>query len=450
MKKIGLIGLGILGLFLSLSSFASSFNEELQLVYELSNQETPLLNNKAEKPASSPRLTLITIGLGENYLTVTDDGRKTIYDFSKRRIYHLNHSQMIYEDRSLFFEAAARKNGLDDRLARDETAGKTGNSMGLFDLFELETFYSLESGKKSQKVPEKSVNGVLKYTAGGETIVETAFSKTRLTDSQQKIWAKYLLYECHIHPVIRRGLSNRPYLPQLLSYHYQDLTQRQVRMKLMEVKKTAVRSNEIPPDYGLSVDLNDELSGIMHEVAAGQSKIPRLGKEDFRTATRNAYERRNYLEALLALLEYYFQDGEQLPDEMVKLEGRTRSDPRMKLFMENLGVPGETAEKFIQSLDAIDRNQLTRSLYIDYMKARALFRLKEYDQAIKVFLEVLRVNPYMAGAYRDLGFVFIETRREAIAWKCWDLARQLAPEHFFLDAVFGYEAKLLEEYAEYF
>ena len=50
--------------------------------------------------------------------------------------------------------------------------------------------------------------------------------------------------------------------------------------------------------------------------------------------------------------------------------------------------------------------------------------------AEKLFLAVLTANPFLAGAYHDLGALYDQTFRSEMAWLCFDTGRQLSPDHF--------------------
>lgn len=65
-------------------------------------------------------------------------------------------------------------------------------------------------------------------------------------------------------------------------------------------------------------------------------------------------------------------------------------------------------------------------------------------------MAALTANPYIVGAWKDLGDLYFNEYNTRDAWRCWDLARELLPTHGLLKTVGEFEQNLLNTYPEFF
>ena len=120
-------------------------------------------------------------------------------------------------------------------------------------------------------------------------------------------------------------------------------------------------------------------------------------------------------------------------------------------FFENLAPKDKrAAEKSGKTLGKIKRKGLTRGHVIDLMIAENKAMAGDFKGAKELFLKVLKINPYLAGAYKDLGDLFSRNYFAISAWQCWDTLRFLYPEHKMLKQVDGYEAWLQKTFPDFF
>ena len=72
------------------------------------------------------------------------------------------------------------------------------------------------------------------------------------------------------------------------------------------------------------------------------------------------------------------------------------------------------------------------------------------EEAEKLFLSVLGSNPYIAGAWNDLGKTYYHGYRMEEAWQCWDTARRLCAAHPLLAEQYALERSLRDSYPDFF
>ena len=87
---------------------------------------------------------------------------------------------------------------------------------------------------------------------------------------------------------------------------------------------------------------------------------------------------------------------------------------------------------------------------VDIFIANQMTVLGQSSGAQKLMIAALKINPYIAGAYKDLGDMFFSEFDMASAWVCWDFGQKLAPDHFMLKPILDYEAELLKNLPDFF
>lgn len=434
-----------------------SFAAELQLVYEKSLKEIEHSDWETKIKQQKESHSEITVGLGDRYFYIVDGPKKTIYDFNKRRIFYLDEGERIYKDISLFYIIGYRDVEFLNRVVQGEDFRKVGvtEAQNPFELFELETLFSLEAkeGEKRQ-IKEQRKDASCNYVVNGETIVECSFAKFNVSEQNKDMFAKFLLYECNLHPRVWRSILAQQKIPQVFNYRFKNkpFFSYYVKLELKSVKQGEKDGHTIPHDYKIAFDPTDELDVIIHEVLTKQSKIKQLTRQDFIDFFHEAFNQGNYLDANLAIMEYGLQTGQDYTEDLKKVKPYFKTDRQLSLFgfAVNMANNKERAEEAIQALDTINRQGLKRGHGIDIIKADAKMALDKLTEAEELFLKVLKKNPHITGAYKDLGDVYYRTYQMYKAWKCWDTARFLYPDHSILEDIDKLEEYLFREYQEFF
>ena len=86
----------------------------------------------------------------------------------------------------------------------------------------------------------------------------------------------------------------------------------------------------------------------------------------------------------------------------------------------------EDAHTLIRSFQALRGHFTAREHVLMSFEANLMASLKNFDEAEILYREILARNRYLTGVYKDLGDLFASRFDMDRAWRCWDLARQLA------------------------
>jgi hypothetical protein len=74
----------------------------------------------------------------------------------------------------------------------------------------------------------------------------------------------------------------------------------------------------------------------------------------------------------------------------------------------------------------------------------------EIQESRGLLIEALEVNPFLAVAYKDVGDIYLGEYDGRRAWRCWEAARRIAPNHEAVKQVDKLEEMLANEHPDYF
>ena len=324
--------------------------------------------------------------------------------------------------------------------------------------FELETQFGIEAKSgRGGSFDRYSMNGFYRYVVGKDTIVTYQLSDSTLGENQRKLFAKFILYECKIHPSIRRELTDYGRIPSLLSYRSVKMgDSTAVRLELKSITGNPSADYMIPPGYRrqyYKMAPGDSVLGSLLLLSQAPDHQPQ-SEAEYAAVYRDAIQRQNYLDAHLARWEHRMQFCAE-SDAMRTVEvpeARDDGGPYGK-FMQAMKYyeNKETALKAIDLFDRIDRTGMRKGYCIDIFKAYAQRSADSYEAVMKSMYRGFEGNPYLGGVLIDMGKWFEGSYEMQYAWDCWELARRCLPEGCdLMKQVAIYEQKLINEAGEFF
>ena len=439
----------------------SSFALETVLQYSLTEISTPLASNSdPKKKEKEVRLSSEKkVVLGEGFFLVKEGKQERIYDFKKRRIHYLNHQLKTRSEMSLFSDSAFRMSEFQHRLSMDDVVVKAGGQ-ALESPFILESIFGLEGERSVTKLTENFVeDGKTHFLNDGKVVAEISWlAKNRAPEGN--MFSRFLVYDHSLHPLIRKKITESRQVPQVIrSFLSSADANDQFILNLNSLSTQPDRGFKIPRHYSISKKrpgagpFAPVLDKLIQSIDSRKNKILKRDKEWFLNKATQAEANKNYLDAALLVLEYGLQSGDQKTssEEIKKLAVHQKDDVELDRFLRSLGIAGpEQAKRAILELGKLDRKKLSRAHVIDIMIANQQSVLGHLQEAEKRMLGALKLNPYLAGAYKDLGDMFYADFDMASAWACWDFARKQAPDHFMLKPIADYEADLLKNHPDFF
>lgn len=432
--------------------------KELCVVYDVKSKQISETKNgeKQEKDSNSQ----LTVGLGDSYFYVASGGRKSVFDFRKKRIFEIDDAKKVYSDISLFYNIGFRYMEFQNRLFIRDVLQKAlekskADSPSYDEIFDIESLFGIViPNSTEQPIMENKRGDNYDYTLNNQIVVECKFSSNPLTEQEGALFEKYLIYMCYLHPKIRKKIIAKKQVPQYLRYTIKTIPGTiSTEMNLVKVITEQRDSYVILSDYVKVYSItNKVLASIVNDVMSGKSSVKRLAREDFYKIADELQAKGNYFDAMLSILEYSLQTGDSASEKMREIiSAADDKDERLRTFSQ---IPNpkdkESALEALKAHHSINREGLTHGYIIDIMIGDIEMMTGGSNKAKESFLNVLKENPYIAGVYKDLGDVFNSSYDTVSAWQCWDIARFLYPDHKIMQQINEYEKWLVDNFPDFF
>lgn len=411
----------------------------------------------------------LQVKTGTNAMEVVRKNDTTIYDFPKREIYTIENGKHQYESRSLFAMVAYRNDELINRfmlgkLMRVAKFKKLSDGETPFDKFYSEAMLGVSNPSYSsnykaalRKLADRDI-----YEYNGQTVTAVKDSTTALSGEQALQFNRFLANTTMIHPAIRRQLGSRGKVPQELSWYVENtpLSKNRVTLKLIKYS---------PDNYKISLaDLSEEssnsrlLSPLYLKLKERGYKRPADSQETSVSKFKQFVQKKNYLDALLTLTEYGLETGEHQIYLLQSISKQMQADADSQKLAKGCRAPEneEEARASLAALDSIDRKKYEKAYLIDIFRANLIKDLAAHGaQKINTtgekkpelaFVSALKVNPFITGAYYDLGDYLRTLFKHSEAWECFKIARKLKPGHPFQKTLDETEEKLVRDNPAFF
>lgn len=448
-------GRAVCAVFLFLFFALSVASAETILNYEVTVIHTEAAGSKGkpEKKVSEKQVVF-----GGNFFAVKDAGQERVYDFNARRIHYLNHRGKTRTEIALFADLSFRIAELQGRIFMADEVQRGGGKLP-YNLYTLESLFGLEGEKPSVKLNEETNQdgGIVLSDAHG-VIAEIIPGKE--TPETSGMFERFLIYDNSLHPLVRRRILAEKQIPSEFRYILEGIDSKDefiVRLKSFET--IPGKGMQIPENYQASPERpgaaegSEAVDGLIQGVREKKSTELLKPKSWFWEQAQAALDRKDFLNAAVYYLEYGLQSGDQasVSEAMVNVAPHQNEDENLDRFLRSLGIAGEEqARRAVEELLKLDRKQVDRAHMIDLAIANQKVVLGEFEAAREGYMRTLNANPYLAGAYKDLGDLFYRRIDMATAWVCWDFARELVSGHFMLAPISDHEKELMKTYPEFF
>ena len=433
----------------------------LRLRFERETRSEDLSQANRREPAHER--TTLEVTLGNGFFIEERGGKRAIYDFDTRRILSVDLAQGCYGDDSLFHEIAFRQAELRNRVHIGDVL-RAGGAQGEPAVFLLDPIFSehdlamCRDGSPARFEQQRDRRSVAFRAAGYEFFTQS-HEKVDLSELQAGWLARFVRYRLNLHPILLDQLHARRGIPETMQLTHYTPERETISLRLVSIESSAIHGYSLEGlRLAQSAAEPDELLTWIQEVRA---QLPH-GKEERNRAiladAAQAFAAGEYLDALLAQLEYSLQNG-PLPPGAAHLHGTLDQDSkvvRLKVILQTAGQDRAAAEQGAILDELVDLRQSTRKAHVLMLLEGALRRSMAQDTPedgqvlVDLYREALAANPFITGAYNDLAKIFAGHYQMEKAWQCWDLARQLAPEHPMLREVSALESELSQQYPEYF
>lgn len=355
-------------------------------------------------------------------------GERGICDYGSRRLLSLR-SDGTYTDRSLSASVLFRAMEFSNReyLLRALNAGgvdpshhmKTGLSR-----------HNLAQGPGTQAELRWSglaaeVDGERAYARSREAWPEPPWAVAR--------FSRLIRREYGGHPEIFQRLAEQGEIPRSLTLRFRDPVGQVTEHEIRVVDCAIVPAEPAPSIAGLRWRLDaDEGDALWAGLAAARAGGPANEADLLRTKEqlRPHLDAERWVPVALGIFEATWLHA-AVPEGMLHaLSGLQQSDPDVGRLVATIqpreadAVQGQVAE-----LETFRALAADKAHVIDILRASLLRQIGQNGDAEAGYRAALAVNQRLAGPYHDLGFVYMQRYACEDAFRCWDVARWLSPDH---------------------
>jgi tetratricopeptide (TPR) repeat protein len=392
----------------------------------------------------------VSVTLGHQYLTVDSQGTRQIFDFEHRRLYQVKLADRTFEDVSLFsvlgFNALELQNRL--RIASVLNAAKVQSASQ--DPVLVEHLFSLSGAGQTAVIDNARSQGATVFSWKGKELLSISDETQPLPASYQAEYWRWLRYAIGGHPQIYAELQKRTGVPQVLRTTRTDIADQLITLRLTNI------ANAPDAPYSLAGFTRATstrepyltLQKIGRDGAAGLAARSEAAKRDRDAATAQG----RILDAGLAHFAYALSAGDSSTDWLMQTREQLATDTEARAFAASLSAKNtEQALEAVKTLRALRAKTSSPYAYLlDVFAANHEVSLKHSTEAEKLFLSALSSNPYLTGAWFDLGKLYYGTFKTQDAWACWDAARSINPNHPFGKNIDTMERQMAADHPELF
>lgn len=403
--------------------FCTAAYANVELEFDVHSNKIRQTRKEKKEEAGDSSLKVV---LGKDYFSFSQGERQEIYDFVKRRVFLIDQQRKIYEDESLFYNIGFRSLEMQNRLAM-EASFKAATVKGLsMDSSLAEHLFSITGKDSRLKMTETKGEGTISFETDDKELMSWSLEAIDVTKTEMHQFIKFFRYHFGGHPSILKKLEAFGRIPKSIKITVYDIGSKETSLlTLASVSKTS----ETPYDIddlkpGILPDDKDELSKIIYRVRFENPNLYQQRANDVLKAAEDDFSKKKYFESFLGYMEYGFQTG-KTSESLVQKKGILQTDENVNKYLAaDAAFPkGRSLVTFQQLRNFTEGHKHI----IMTMEGDIQASIGNVDEAKRLLLAALEVNPYLAGVYMDLGKVYYMQYNTLQAWRCWDLGRKLAP-----------------------
>jgi tetratricopeptide (TPR) repeat protein len=323
--------------------------------------------------------------------------------------------------------------------------------------FDLEMNFSTVDGSEvSGKIVKTSDNGWRSFQYENEQFASYELSEHEITDHERDLYAKYLLYEHALHPVVMADLLEQGRAFGSLSYQNRSGIPRltESTYRLTDFDRSSDRTLTVPEAYRRIFAADERLNDVI-ELSMTQEEMT-IG--DYKDLMEALLRQKDYMGAQMIFFEvttHYGTSGEyeQLAPVIRRLIHEAPDSSGVRQISAAVTKQPKTKaglQLAIQILEDARRQEFAHGYILNVFLANYYDALGQPRKGPDLILEALEQNPFLAGAYKDLGDKYLRTYWMQDAWICWDRMREINPNHSLATSINNFEQRLKQQFPDYF
>jgi hypothetical protein len=447
------IGRLVIAVLLTLSAASPQFvlgDDEaplpfLRLEYRaVTTNESTDANVKRKTPLVPRTEGTLTAVLGPRRVEVVEEGRRSVLDYEHERALRVE-ADGSYRESSLlatfaFIEMEMKNRA---RIAKVLAAAKMKDEAAR--PREISILFGWPAEGDDTSVTTAKDGDAVVFRDGDEELARWTPSAELLDDAQRASLVRFLQHRCRLHPAIREAIAADGHAPSAIRFRWLNTgTRSTTELTLLGAKRVS-DAGSIQLQRRI-FDESDPLARVAKRVLvpAKEDTAARLGKDDFLRLAREARTAGRFEDAALLLIECGLQTGDPVTDALRDLRSDEAASARLEKL---LGIIGNhDPAKSLEGLDSLDRASFSRPHVIDVLRANSLAATRRQDKAIEAMLGALAADPWLTGAWKDLGGFYYACFDTERTWLAWEAGRRAASDHPMWAEVREFEEHLRKTY----
>jgi len=396
----------------------------------------------------------ILVDLGNDYFRYTSEGIQYIYDFKEKRVYTVDLSSKKFSDDSLFSNIGFRTYEFQNRLMLGGALAAGGvEDNPMLPVFS-EHLFSLQQKDKKSELSQTSKDNFLVFSAAGKELLSYSSKGVEVSSKEKAMFIKFFRYVFGGHPQILKQLSSDNIIPKSIQVHRYNVFNEHNILSLSEIKTTPPRSFSLD-GYSPAVLAGDTdpFSNFLNDIKYSKKINLEKHLESLLSQAKSYYQNGNHIDTMLCYLEYNLASSRPLPpvyEEQREVLSQDKNVTKLLATLRLRPKNKEEGEDFLHKLQELETEAKHQTHVLKIFQANAQYGLGNYQEAKELFYGVLKASPHITGAYKDLGGFYFNEYNAVLAWRCWDVARQILPTHKMLVQINEFEARLFKDYPEFF
>lgn len=438
----------ILGLVLALGMLPFVVSADLELALDLVTTITLPPESDTPETQESAKL-LVRLSQDEMWIVAGQQGY--FYDFRTQRIYRIDRDEGTYIDQSLYGDLGFR----DYELQNRKFLGGALDSAGLEDnpiaLVLSEHELSVTDRGLIEDIERIESDGMTQFVARGKPLMTVSSSRIKISPEYSKPFTRFIRSQFGGHPSIVGDLATPSGIPERITLFIYNVSVKTVELRLQsvrEVRKRAWSLKGLTREWALDDQLQKVVPSLGPELKRDRDDAIARALEQARQATASE----DLVGGMLRYLEYSLMTGTQDFPWTEEERNKLIASHEVQALVGAIQNPSnkEKAKVAVDALVALRAKPEIDDYLLKVFEANTRAAAGEPMLARDLMIEALKNNPYLAGAWKDLGDIYFRGYEAQKGWACWDIAREISPGHPLLETVNDYEARLRSKYPGFF
>ena len=397
-----------------------------------------------------------TLTLADDRFAVKAGEREEIYDFRSRKVTYVDHGKKTYEVTSLYaipaFKIYEKRN---QEVLFLKLPKEVGIKMGNVRPFDLESKFGV--GKDSSvatQITDKMDGAVRRFSFEGAEVASYSLAETAIPAERKDEYGRYFAHRQELHPaIVAKILAEERFVGMLKHTHNSVLPQKVEYAATIEAGSGVVPT-DVPQGYRRIYARNKALDEVIRR-SMSEKEVP---KQEYPVMMKTLLDKRDNAGVVMLFMEYTVQHGTDGVEDLVETLKAALEEDKKKggklgyvvAAMRQNPESKEQAQQIVSILEEARTQNYTHGYIINVFLGNTYAAMRQGPKAVQLLIEALEHNPFLTGAYKDLGDKLMMAYEMPDAWACWDRMREIHPEHMLAGSVTEMEKALVRDFPQYF